>query len=155
MAVDQGYSQVLWLFGPNDEITEVGAMNVFFYIINKETQRPELITAPLDRGDILPGVTRDSILHLARNWNDLDIEVSERWLTMGELQQAAQDGRLLEAFGAGTAAVVTPISGIQYKGEDIDIPATGKLTQRIWNEITSIQYGTMEGPHGWSVNISK
>eukprot|EP00523_Entomoneis_sp_CCMP467_P002853 CAMPEP_0168743564 /NCGR_PEP_ID=MMETSP0724-20121128/13642_1 /TAXON_ID=265536 /ORGANISM="Amphiprora sp., Strain CCMP467" /LENGTH=394 /DNA_ID=CAMNT_0008791199 /DNA_START=52 /DNA_END=1236 /DNA_ORIENTATION=- len=155
MAVDQGYSQVLWLFGPNDEITEVGAMNVFFYIINKETQRPELITAPLDRGDILPGVTRDSILHLARNWNDLDIEVSERWLTMAELQQAAQDGRLLEAFGAGTAAVVTPISGIQYKGEDIDIPATGKLTQRIWNEITSIQYGTMEGPHGWSVNISK
>eukprot|EP00527_Entomoneis_sp_CCMP2396_P000637 CAMPEP_0198152744 /NCGR_PEP_ID=MMETSP1443-20131203/61147_1 /TAXON_ID=186043 /ORGANISM="Entomoneis sp., Strain CCMP2396" /LENGTH=387 /DNA_ID=CAMNT_0043818859 /DNA_START=27 /DNA_END=1190 /DNA_ORIENTATION=- len=151
-ASSQGYSQVLWLFGPHDEITEVGAMNVFFFLVNKETGRRELVTAPLDRGDILPGVTRDSILYLARHWGE-DFDVSERWLTMGELQEAAADNRLIEAFGAGTAAVVNPISCIQYKGEDIDIPATGDLTKRIWNDITSIQYGTMAGHEGWSVKI--
>lgn len=127
-------------------------MNVFFFIINKETNRPELITAPLTRGDILPGVTRDSILHLARNWSEFD--VSERYPTMPEIKLAAEEGRLIEAFGSGTAAVVTPISAIQYKGEDIDVPATGELTKRIWNELTGIQYGTIKGPEGWSVCIS-
>uniref|UniRef100_A0A7S3DP61 Branched-chain-amino-acid aminotransferase n=1 Tax=Entomoneis paludosa TaxID=265537 RepID=A0A7S3DP61_9STRA len=153
-AAKKGCSQVLWLFGPDDEITEVGAMNVFFFMINKETKRKELVTAPLDRGDILPGVTRDSILHLARSWDE-DMDVSERWLTMGELVEASKENRLIEAFGAGTAAVVTPISCIQYKGEDIKIPATGDLTHRIWDEITSIQYGKIEGPEGWSINLSK
>lgn len=153
-AASKGYSQVLWLWGPDEEITEVGAMNVFFFLINKETNRPELVTAPLDRGDILPGVTRDSILQLARSWKNEDLEVSERFLTMAELREAAKDNRLIEAFGAGTAAVVTPICCIQHKGEDIEIPSTGKLTQRIWDEITSIQYGKLNGPDGWSVNLS-
>lgn len=150
-AAKDGYSQVLWLFGENDEITEVGAMNVFFYLINKETKRPELVTAPLTRGDILPGVTRQSILDLARSWGDFD--VSERFATMGEIQDAADDNRLLEVFGAGTAAVVTPVSCIQYKGQDIDIPAVGELTKRVWDEITGIQYGKTEGPSGWSINV--
>ena len=151
-AASSGYAQNLWLFGPNEEITEVGSMNVFFFILNKTTGRPELITAPLDRGDILPGVTRDSILYLAREWGD-DMDVSERSLTMAELTEAAGDGRLLEAFGAGTAAVVSPISCIRYKGKDIEIPATGELTKRLWNEITSIQYGKIEGPEGWSYPV--
>ena len=148
-AVTSGYSQNLWLFGPNDEITEVGSMNVFFYILNKNSNRPELITAPLDRGDILPGVTRDSILYLARH-GAYDMDVSERFLTMAELQEAVADNRLIEAFGSGTAAVVTPISGIRYKGDDIEIPATGSLTKRLWDDITSIQYGKTKGPEGWS-----
>ncbi|KAL7572045.1 hypothetical protein ACA910_001697 [Epithemia clementina (nom. ined.)] len=148
-----GYSQNLWLFGPDDEITEVGAMNVFFYIFNRDTNRPELITAPLDRGDILPGVTRDSILYLARHWGD-DIDVSERSLTMAELLEASADNRLIEAFGAGTAAVVTPTSCIRYKGKDIEIPATGELTKRLCDEITSIQYGKIEGPEGWSYRLN-
>jgi len=151
LAAKQGYSQVLWLFGDDDEITEVGAMNVFFFLFNKETNRPELVTAPLTRGDILPGVTRDSILQLAKSWGDFD--VSERYPTMGEIELAAQEGRLIEAFGAGTAAVVTPISAIQYQGRDIDVPATGDLTKRIWDEITGIQYGKIKGPEGWSVPI--
>ena len=152
-AAELGYSQVLWLFGEKEEITEVGAMNVFFLIANKETGRPELITAPLTRGDILPGVTRDSILHIARTkWSD-DLDVIEKSPTMPEIQEAAEDGRLLEAFGAGTAAVVTPISCIHYKGKDVDIPATGKLTMQIWDEIIGIQYGKIEGPDGWSVEI--
>jgi branched-chain amino acid aminotransferase len=150
-AANEGYSQVLWLFGDNDEITEVGAMNVFFFLINKETQRPELVTPPLTRGDILPGVTRSSILELARGWQEFD--VSERFATMGEIKEAAEDGRLLEVFGAGTAAVVSPVSCIQYKSKDIEIPAVGKITQRVWDELTGIQYGMREGPEGWSVKI--
>ena len=147
-AAKDGYSQVLWLFGENDEVTEVGAMNVFFVLINKETQRPELVTAPLTRGDILPGVTRASVLDLARSWGEFD--VSERFPTMSEIKEASLEGRLLEVFGAGTAAVVTPVSCIRYKGEDIEIKAVGEVTQRMWDEITGIQYGKTEGPEGWS-----
>lgn len=150
-AAARGYSQVLWLFGDDELVTEVGAMNVFFFIKNKETQRPELITPPLSSGDILPGVTRDSILALAKSWGEFD--VSERAPSIHEIKEAAADGRLVEAFGAGTAAVVTPISCIEYKGEDIDVPATGPLTKRIWDEITGIQYGKVEGPAGWSHKI--
>jgi branched-chain amino acid aminotransferase len=153
LAAAEGYEQVLWLFGEDDEITEVGSMNVFFFLINKETNRPELVTAPLTRGDILPGVTRDSILQLAKAWGDFD--VSERFPTMKEIQEAADEGRLMEAFGAGTAAVVTPISCIQYKGKDIEIPTNGELTKRIWDEITGIQYGKIEGPEGWSIKVEK
>jgi len=109
------------------------------------------VTPPLSRGDILPGVTRRSILELARKWDEFD--VTERFPTMLEIKQAADDGRLLEAFGAGTAAVVAPVSCIQYKGVDIAIPATGELTKRIWNSITSIQYGKVEGPEGWAIKI--
>ena len=150
-AAANGYSQVLWLFGNNDEATEVGSMNVFFYMVNKETNRPELVTPPLTRGDILPGVTRASILDLAKSWGEFD--VSERFPTMAEIQEAAEDNHLLEVFGTGTAAVVTPVSCIQYKGKDIEIPAVGKLTQRVWDKITGIQYGKVEGPPGWSVEV--
>eukprot|EP00537_Pseudo-nitzschia_pungens_P011273 CAMPEP_0172396024 /NCGR_PEP_ID=MMETSP1061-20121228/23123_1 /TAXON_ID=37318 /ORGANISM="Pseudo-nitzschia pungens, Strain cf. pungens" /LENGTH=421 /DNA_ID=CAMNT_0013127777 /DNA_START=128 /DNA_END=1393 /DNA_ORIENTATION=- len=150
-AAAKGYSQILWLFGENDEVTEVGAMNFFVYWINKETNRPELVTASLDRGDILPGVTRDSILELARAWGDFD--VSERNITMNEIREASEENRLLEAFGAGTAAVVTPISCIRYKGKEIEIPAVGNLTQRVWDEVVGIQYRTMEAPPGWIVEL--
>eukprot|EP00978_Attheya_sp_CCMP212_P026746 scaffold88486_cov46-Attheya_sp.AAC.1 len=151
IASKSGYSQVLWLFGPDDSITEVGAMNVFFLLQNADTGRTELVTPPLTRGDILPGVTRRSILELASSWGEFD--VVERFPTMPEIRDAAKENRLFEAFGAGTAAVVTPISAIQYKGEDIEIPATGKVTQRIWDEITGIQYGKIEGPEGWSIKL--
>lgn len=152
-AAAQGYSQVLWLYGEDETITEVGSMNVFFLLINPETQRRELVTPPLTRGDILPGVTRDSILQLVGKWGDVD--VVERFPTMPEIVTASREDRLLEAFGAGTAAVVTPIEAIQYKGQDVEIPATGDLTQRVWDEITAIQYGKAEGPAGWSIDVRK
>ncbi|CAB9528400.1 Branched-chain amino acid aminotransferase [Seminavis robusta] len=150
-AAARRYSQVLWLFGDKEVVTEVGAMNVFFLIQNKETNLPELITPPLTSGDILPGVTRDSIIALAETWDDLTVV---EWApTIHEIKEAAEEGRLLEAFGAGTAAVVTPIDCIEYKGQDINVPADGKLTQRIWDAVTGIQYGRREGPEGWCHKI--
>lgn len=149
-ATQNNYGQVLWLY--NGEVTEVGAMNVFF-VFQMENGKTELVTPPLDRGDILPGVTRDSILYLARQgWGD-NFVVSERFPTMTEIQRASENGTLLEAFGAGTAAVVTPISCIQYQGKDIEIPATGPVAKRVWEEVTGIQYGKIEGPKGWSITI--
>jgi branched-chain amino acid aminotransferase len=150
-----GYNQVLWLF-PNEKdgenyVTEVGAMNVFFVIEKEDGQTLELITPPLSRGDILPGVTRRSILELERLRGEM--EVSERDISMSEILRASKEGRLKEAFGAGTAAVVSPIECIQYKGEDINIDAPGTVTLQVWDEITSIQYGVVEGPEGWSVVI--
>lgn len=150
-AAEKGYHQVLWLWG--DEVTEVGAMNVFFVFerTNKDgTSVKEIVTPPLDRGDILPGVTRSSIIELAHGWKGYDMV--ERNLTMEEVAQAINDGTLVEAFGAGTAAVVTPIECIQYQGKDLEIPATGNATQRAWDELLSIQYGKMD--HPWSVKVN-
>lgn len=148
-----GYGQVLWLVGGDYQVTEVGTMNMFFYIKNKKTGRNELITAPLD-GTVLPGITRMSILELCREWGEFD--VSERVYTMGELIDAIEDGRMIEAFGAGTAAVVSPVNRVAFKGTDYTIPLdasnkqakAGKLTQRVWDTITGIQYGNI--PHQWS-----
>lgn len=146
-ASESGYNQVLWLFG--DEVTEVGAMNVFFLIENSITNKDELITPPLSRGDILPGVTRRSILELELARGDL--VVSERSITMPEILKARKEGRLKEAFGTGTAAVISPISCIQWKNSDIDIEAPGPVSQRLLNELNDIYYGKVEGPEGWSV----
>ena len=157
----RGYSQILWHFGPNEDVTEVGAMNFFVYWIHPHTGRHELVTAPLSRHDILPGVTRSSILELCRhpsilrsNSNndddddtlaDHDFDVSERFITMQDILLASQEDRLLEAFGAGTAAIVSPISHIQYQGDDIILPKTpGPLTTKIWKTIVGIQYRTIE-----------
>jgi branched-chain amino acid aminotransferase len=153
-AVQQGCGQVLWLL--QDEITEVGAMNVFFVLQPADgASRLELVTPPLSRGDILPGVTRDSVLTLARTRWSGDVTVAERNITMTEVVEAIRTQRLREAFGTGTAAVVTPIASIQYQGTEYSIP-TGieqSLTQRVWDAITGIQYGSIAGPEGWSVLV--
>jgi branched-chain amino acid aminotransferase len=150
-AQKRGYSQILWIFGEEEYVTEVGAMNVFFLFEKEGGGRRELVTPPLTRGDILPGVTRQSILELTETWGEFD--VVERSITMSEIRNASADGRLLEAFGAGTAAVVTPISCIQYQGEDIIVPAPGELAVRLFDDLVDIQYGVVEGPEGWSVRI--
>jgi branched-chain amino acid aminotransferase len=93
LVAEKGYSQILWLFGPDDQVTEVGAMNIFF-VLKKASGGIELVTAPLTRGDILPGITRQSILELAREWKDQQIEVSERWITMPEIAEAEKQGRV-------------------------------------------------------------
>ncbi|XP_064082305.1 branched-chain-amino-acid aminotransferase, cytosolic-like isoform X2 [Macrobrachium nipponense] len=146
----QGLQQVLWLFGPEHRITEVGAMNLMVFF-DKGNGEKELATPPLD-GLILPGVTRDSLLSLAREWNEFT--VSERDITMAEIVQAESEGKLLEVFGAGTAAVVTPVGAIHYGDKIIKIPTMEHekpLTQRFFDSIKDIQYGRVK--HPWSVPI--
>ncbi|RHY64324.1 hypothetical protein DYB30_003400 [Aphanomyces astaci] len=119
-----------------------GTMNLFVYWINEQGEK-ELITAPLTRGDILPGVTRQSILELARGWGEF--KVTETTITMPSIVKAEQEGRLLEVFGSGTAAVISPVKLINYNGKDVNVPLdapdgkSGQLTKRIWNEMTDIQ----------------
>jgi branched-chain amino acid aminotransferase len=152
----RGYAQLLWLFGDDLQVTEVGTMNQFFFWKNAETGRDELVTAPLD-GTILPGVTRDSILQLARQWGEFD--VVERHYTLKEVIAAVEEGRMIEAFGAGTAAIVAPVKGFHFQGKEYDIPLdksnaaakAGKLTQRVSDTILGIQYGRI--PHEWSVVV--
>nr|CAG4641653.1 EOG090X051P [Eurycercus lamellatus] len=105
-----GHQQVLWLYGNDHKLTEVGTMNIFVYLINKKGER-ELITPPLD-GLILPGVTRLSLLELAREWKEF--HVTERSINMAEVLEALKENRLLEIFGAGTACVVCPVFSIIF-----------------------------------------
>eukprot|EP01132_Coremiostelium_polycephalum_P000412 gene412-522_t len=149
-AAKKGYSQVLWLL--NDYVTEVGTMNMFVYWKNNQGEM-ELITPPLD-GTILPGITRDSIIKLAESWKEF--KVSERTFTMSELAKAIKEGRVKEAFGSGTAAIVSPIKSISYKGEEYPIPidektGAGPLTNRLAETIMGIQYGEIESD--WSVVV--
>ncbi|KAF3916192.1 hypothetical protein AA313_de0207137 [Arthrobotrys entomopaga] len=150
-AAKRGFQQNLWLFGEEGYVTEVGTMNMFVAWVNEDGVK-ELITAPLD-GTILEGVTRESVLALAREKLEPEgWKISEEKFTMGQMKKAADEGRLLEAFGAGTAAVVSPIKGISWRGHDIKIPLspgkeTGPLAEKFWNWILEIQYG--ERDHPW------
>ena len=151
----KGFNQVLWL--ENDELTEVGTMNVFVVFKNPKTNEiTEVVTPPLTSGVILPGVTRDSILALCREWYGPD-RVKERRVTMTEVRDAAARGALAEAFGAGTAAVVSPIASISYKNIAIRVPldapggAAGLVAARAHKELLDIQYGRRE--HAWSVLV--
>ncbi|XP_027229757.1 branched-chain-amino-acid aminotransferase, cytosolic [Penaeus vannamei] len=150
IAEERGLQQVLWLFGPDHKITEVGAMNIMVFL-DKGNGEKELVTPPL-HGLILPGVTRDTLLTLGRQWGEFT--VSERDITMAEVVQAESEGKLLEIFGAGTAAVVTPVGEIHYQGKVIKMPTLKpeeSLAQRYFNTIKEIQYGHVS--HEWSVPI--
>lgn len=138
----KGFSQVLWLDGVEEKyIDEVGTMNICF------VKDGALITPPLE-GTILDGVTRDSILHLARHWG---ITVEERRITIDEVMASIKDGSMTEIFGTGTAAVISPVGELNHKGETILINEnrTGPLAQRLFDEITGIQYGERPDPFGW------
>ncbi|CAM9615433.1 unnamed protein product [Phaeothamnion confervicola] len=151
---NHGCQQVLWLYSDKHYATEVGAMNIFFLLEKPDGSGKELVTCPLTRGDILPGVTRQSVLDLAREWDEC--EVSERDIGLPEIKQAADEGRLLEVFGTGTAAVVAPVRAISYLGQDIVVPTgaeIGQLADRVWNTLTDIQYGRVAG-HPWAVRAS-
>ena len=141
-----GFSQVLYLDGVHRRyIDEVGTMNFMVRIGD------EVITPPLS-GTILPGVTRDSALTILRDWG---VSVSERPITIDEVFEAAHAGRLSEAWGTGTAAVISPVGELSYKGESIAINGgrTGELTQRLYDEITGIQYGTLPDRFGWMMPV--
>ena len=146
VAHEQGYSQVLWLDGVERKyIEEVGAMNVFFVIDDE-------IVTPMLTGSILPGITRKSCIELLKNWG---YRVSERRLSVDELLQAGKEGRLKEAFGSGTAAVISPIG--ELKIDEHVLPLSdgkiGPISQKLYDQLTGIQWGRVPGPEGWSVKV--
>ncbi|KAG5501553.1 hypothetical protein JKF63_03383 [Porcisia hertigi] len=143
----RGYDQVLWL-GSKDEVQEVGAMN-FCTLWRTREGKTTLVTAPLD-GTVLPGVTRDSILALARSWGEF--EVSERPYFVSELVEALTEGRVMECFGCGTAAVVAPVKVLAYRGKEYKVPCPEQsYARRFLHELLDIQYGKKPSP--WSVKI--
>ncbi|BES90181.1 branched-chain-amino-acid aminotransferase [Nesidiocoris tenuis] len=149
-ATRQGFHQVLWLYGEDHQITEAGTMNIFIFIINDQGER-ELITSPLN-GLILPGITRQSIIEMTKEWGQF--QVTERVMTMPELRSLSREGRVLEVFGAGTACIVSPVSSIHYSGEMIQIPTLDQpspVYSRILQTLLAIQYGHIE--HPWARRI--
>lgn len=146
VAEAEGYSQVLWLDGKeNKYIEEVGSMNVFFKIDGK------VITPELN-GSILEGITRKSVIELLNHW---DIPVIERRISIEELYQAYQLGTLEEAFGTGTAAVISPIGELAWKEHHMEInnSETGPLAKKIYDTITGIQTGKKEDLFGWRIKV--
>ena len=142
----EGYSQVLWLDGVEQKyIEEVGSMNIFFVIDD------EIVTPALN-GSILPGITRDSVIKLAKHWND---RVSERKISIDELLQAHASKKLQEVFGAGTAAVISPVGEIKYHDRVFSIAdgKVGPVARKYYDAITGIQYGKAEDPLGWIVRV--
>lgn len=144
----KGYSQVLWLDGVERKyIEEVGSMNVFFKI------NGEVITPALN-GSILEGVTRKSIIQLLQHWN---IPVVERKISIEEIYAAHQAGTLEEAFGTGTAAVVSPIGELSWRDEKLVVNngEIGELSEKLYDELTGIQTGEIEDPFGWVIEVTE
>lgn len=142
-AQKQGYTQVLYLDGVHHRyLEEVGTMNIMLKIGD------EVVTPPLS-GAILAGVTRDSVLTLLRDWG---VRVTERPIAIDEVIAAARDGRLAEMWGTGTAAVISPVGELGYKDHHITINGgkTGPLTQKLYDAIVAIQYGSAPDPYGWA-----
>ncbi len=145
LAVEKGYNQVIWTDDNTHEyIEEAGAMNIFIRI------NDTLITSPTsDR--ILDGITRKSILQLAK---DEGIDVEERKITVSEVVAAAKNGSLKEMFGAGTAAVISPIAGFGFKDEDFDLPELEEtFASFLKKKITDIQTNKAKDPYGWRVTL--
>ncbi|GAB2676591.1 branched-chain amino acid aminotransferase [Paenibacillus thermoaerophilus] len=145
-AARRGYTQVLWLDGVHRKyIEEVGSMNVFFRI-------GDTIVTPALNGSILEGITRDSVLELLRHWN---LNVEQRAVSIDEIIEAQRSGALREAFGTGTAAVISPIGELSWQGEAYVIGGgkTGELTKRLYDSLTGIQFGADPDPFGWMYEL--
>lgn len=142
-----GCEQVLWLDGVHHKyVDEVGSMNVFFVIGG------EVVTPELTDGNILPGVTRMSCIELLRSWG---MKVTERKIEAAELFEAHKNGKLDEAFGTGTAAVISPIGELNDDGYAITINngEIGPISQRLYDELTGIQWGRIEDTRGWVLEV--
>ena len=147
VAEQKGFSQVLWLDGVHMKyIEEVGAMNVMFKIGGK------IITPDISGGSVLPGITRKSCIQVLRDWG---YAVEERELSVEELIEASENGTLEEAWGCGTAAVISPIGLLAYQDKEHVIAGgkIGALTQRLYDELTGIQWGVLPDTRGWIVSV--
>jgi len=141
-----GYTQVLWLDGMEKRyIEEVGTMNIFFKINNK-------IITPALEGSILGGMTRDSVITLARKWG---MDVLEQPIPIEQVYQAHREGLLQEIFGTGTAAVISPVSSLNWAGQILNLNGgeAGETSLRLYDEITGIQYGKAADEFGWMEEI--
>jgi branched-chain amino acid aminotransferase len=146
-AHDAGFTQVLWLDGVERKyVEEVGSMNIFFVIDGE-------IISPALQGSILPGITRDTVLQLARMWK---LKVSERRISMDEVLKASETAKLQEVFGSGTAAVISPVGQIKYGDRVIRVGDgnVGPVSQRLYTAITDIQYGRAQDPKEWIVPVT-
>ena len=142
----EGYSQVLWLDGVEQKyIEEVGAMNIMFVIDGE-------IVTPALQGSILPGITRKSVLELTKSWG---MKVSERRITIQEIADAYDAGKLDEVFGTGTAAVISPVGHLKWgdKVMTINDNKIGPISQKIYDTMTGIQWGKLADPFGWVVPV--
>lgn len=147
-ASGQGFSQVLWLDGVHHKyIEEVGSMNVFFRI-------NDTIVTPALNGSFLAGITRESVLQLLNHWN---IPVEERKISIDEIVEAHRNGSLKEAFGTGTAAVISPIGELSWQGQRLRIGdgSTGEISSKLYDTVTGIQKGRLADPLRWMVDITK
>lgn len=145
-AKKKGYDQVLWLDGVHKRyIEEVGSMNMFF------AYGDTIVTAPLE-GTILHGITRDSVLTLAKS---MGLKVEERRIDVNDLMVDLKSGKITEAFGSGTAAVVTPVGTLCYAGENVQVGngGVGKHTQTLYDTLTGIQTGKIEDKFGWITKV--
>jgi branched-chain amino acid aminotransferase len=145
-AEEKGFSQVLWLDGVHRKyIEEVGSMNVMFKIDGK-------VYTPNLTGSVLPGITRKSIIEVLKKWG---YEVIEKEISVDELFEAAENGKLEEAWGTGTAAVVSPIGLLNYEGNDYIVSDNkiGELTSRLYDELTGIQWGRIEDKYNWCYKV--
>ena len=146
-AGEQDYTQVLWLDGVERKyIEEVGAMNIFFVIDGV------VVTPELTSGSILSGITRKSCIDIVRSW---EMKAEERRISIDEIVEAYQNGKLDEVFGTGTAAVISPVGHLRYKDlvMTINDNKIGKISQRLYDELTGIQWGRIEDKFGWTVKI--
>ncbi len=145
-AEENGYAQVLWLDGVHRKyIEEVGSMNVMFKIDGK-------IVTPALTGSVLPGITRKSCLELLHSWN---LPVEERLISAQELFDAADSGKLEEAWGTGTAAVISPIGEMGWEDRHITVCGgqIGPLSKNLYDTLTGIQWGNLPDPFGWVVKV--
>ena len=146
IASKDGYSQTLWLDGKEKRyVEEVGSMNIFFKINGR-------VVTPALNGSILPGITRDSMIQLLKSKN---IPVEERRISIDEVIEAYHNGTLEEAFGTGTAAVISPIGELKWKDERIIVNngEIGEVTQMLYDTLIGIQNGSLEDPFGWTIKL--
>ena len=142
-AIEKGFSQVLWLDGVERKyVEEGGGMNIMFKIAGK-------VVTPMLTGSILDGITRRSCIALVKSWG---MPIEERLISVDELFEAAANGTLEEAWCVGTAAVISPIGGLSYEGKEYEINHSqiGEVSQKLYDELTGIQWGKKPDPFGWT-----
>jgi branched-chain amino acid aminotransferase len=146
-ATEEGFDQVIWTDAKEHKyVEEMGAANVMFVLDGK-------LVTPLTRDTILDGVTRDTVLTLAREWG---MEVEERHVSVAEIIEGAKTGKLTDVFGAGTAATIAPVGSISYKGEEyfLSDPKSREFSQKILKELDAIKYGAVADTHGWNYMVT-